>query len=1130
MRRRRAALLVLGVSIAGGTVPGSAQTDPQPSNDATLSGLTLMVTDTGAAIQLDPQFASDEFDYSAQVPTGVKSVTLDAAPSHSGAALKYMDAKEATLPDKDPDTDGFQVGLVFGGNVVKVQVEAESGMKRIYTATVTRRGPPIELSLDAIAGDDVVDIRERADGFAIAGDVEAEEMGSMDEISIEVVIGAEMLTATSDRTGLWLVNVPPGAPYVAEPGVTVTVNASRMPFGDAAEITRALAVDLTPPALVSAAAAEAALTLTFDEPLGENDVPPRAFSVVVNDVALSPPMPVAVGNSAVVLGLSSAIAPGDTVAVSYTVPSAADGKPIRDVAGNPAASLTDHPVANGSKPGERCAGAEGSMRVADGADSKEGRVEVCADDDATDATPARWGTVCDDYWTNGDADVVCKALDFERSEPHAGRFRRSYFGAGTGPIWLDDLICGGGESSLLDCLAANGRRARDTIGEHNCKVTEIVGVRCMAAGDPLKPHVVGQLELTHPGEDGRYEPGDNLRVTITFNEPVVVDFSGGAPTIDLYLRSDGSEPLSRSAPFVDGSGTKRLGFAYRVSEEDGAFDELHLAADSLATNGGTIRNADALDAILAHGAAAEPLERFLQSPTLSVSDATAQEGAQLQFEVSLSYAASAEVSVSYETGDGTATAGADYETTSGTLTFTPGATAGIISVVTLDDAHDDDGETLTLTLSDARGARIADGAVIGTIANSDPMPQAWLARFGRTAASHAVEAIDARLRDSEGENIPDGMTIPGTDWLEDWSAWGRNASTRFDGTDGRLSLNGEVTTATLGLDRQRGRWLTGAAVAYSRGEGAYNHETAAGGVVTSTLASLHPYASYRFGERFSLWGMLGYGVGELTLRSDGDETSIETGLASTMAAFGGRGVLRPASGGLELAAVSDALWTNTVSEATTGLMGAAGEALRLRLALEGSGSFALPGGGELKPRLEAGLRYDAGDAETGTGVEVGGGLAYTAGRLSVQADARALLAHRDEDYGEWGVSGSVRWQPDERGHGWSMHVGSSWGVTASGVDAMWNDSSRDAFARGVVANAAQRYEAEIGYGLAGPKGGGLWYPFVGTSAARGGPQAVRMGVRLTSGVNLSSMLEVGRRAHPGGGSEDAIQLRGSMRW
>ena len=103
-------------------------------------------------------------------------------------------------------------------------------------------------------------------------------------------------------------------------------------------------------------------------------------------------------------------------------------------------------------------------------------------------------------------------------------------------------------------------------------------------------------------------------------------------------------------------------------------------------------------------------------------------------------------------------------------------------------------------------------------------------------------------------------------------------------------------------------------------------------------------------------------------------------------------------------------------------MGATGESLRLRLALQGSGSFALPGGGEPQPRVEAGFRYDAGDAEIRTGVEVAGGLAYTTGRLSVQVDARTLLVHQDEDYEEWGFSGSVRWQPSERGHGWSMNL------------------------------------------------------------------------------------------------------------
>ena len=1119
------------VSLSGGQFIAAVLTitDPQPSGDATLSGLTLTVTDTGNAVELDPQFASNEFNYSAKVPVGVQSVTLDATANHSGAALKYMNGKEGTLPDENPDTDGFQVGLVLGGNVVKVQVEAGNGMKQIYTVSVTRPGPPLSLAVDTIAGDDVVNIQEKAEGFAISGSVRDDKMASMDDASVTVDIAGETLTATSGSDGTWSVDVPAAADYVSESSVAVTFNATKPPFLPAPEVTRELAGDLTSPALVAAEAEEALLTLKYDELLGQNGVPPSAFSVTVNKVVLPDPMPVSVGGSTVDLGLPSAIAPGDTVTVSYTAPSATDGKPIRDVAGNPAGSLTDHPVANGSRPGERCAGVEGSMRLADGADSKEGRVEVCADDDTADATPARWGVVCDDYWTNDDADVVCKALDFERSEPHAGRFRKSYFGAGTGPIWLDDLICDGDESSLLDCLVANGRRARDTIGAHNCKVTEVVGVRCMAAGDPLKPHFVFQLELTDPGEDGRYEPGDNLRVRITFNEPVVVDSSGGTPTINLHL-GGGSAPLSRSAPFVGGSGTKRLAFEYRVATEDGTFNELHLVADSLATNGGTIRNAGGVDAILAHSSATAPVERFLQSPTLSVSDATAQEGAQLQFQVSLSYAAASEVSLSYRTEDGTATAGTDYETASGTLTFTPGQIARTVSVVTLDDAHDDDGETLTLTLSDASGARIADGAAIGTIANSDPMPRAWLARFGRTAASHAVEVIDARLRDSEGENVPGGMTFAGEDWLGDWSAWGRTASTRFDGTDGLLSLNGEVTTATLGLDSRRGRWLAGAAVAYNHGEGAYSHETAAGGVVTSTLASLHPYASYRVGERLSLWGVLGYGVGELTLRSHGDETSIDTGLASTMAAFGGRGVLRPSSGGLELAVVSDALWSNTVSEATRGLMGAEGEALRLRLALEGSGSFAVPGGGELKPRLEAGFRYDAGDAENGTGVEVGGGLAYTAGRLSMQVDARALLAHQDEDYEEWGLGGSVRWQPDERGHGWSMNVGSSWGVTASGVDSMWSRPTRDPFAHDVARNSAQRFEAELGYGLASPKGRGLWYPFVGTWAADGGAQGVRMGVRLTSGANLSSMLEVGRREHPDGGSEDAIQLRGAMRW
>ena len=138
----------------------------------------------------------------------------------------------------------------------------------------------------------------------------------------------------------------------------------------------------------------------------------------------------------------------------------------------------------------------------------------------------------------------------------------------------------------------------------------------------------------------------------------------------------------------------------------------------------------------------------VQGPAaLSVADANAHENsdATLDFAVSLNRASTLTVTVDYATSNGTATAGSDYTATSDTLTFAPGEVSKTVSVPILDDGHDDGEETLTLTLSNASGARIADGTATGTIVNSDPIPQAWLARFGRTVAGHVVDAIGDRL-------------------------------------------------------------------------------------------------------------------------------------------------------------------------------------------------------------------------------------------------------------------------------------------------------------------------------------------------------------------------------------------------
>ena len=233
-----------------------------------------------------------------------------------------------------------------------------------------------------------------------------------------------------------------------------------------------------------------------------------------------------------------------------------------------------------------------------------------------------------------------------------------------------------------------------------------------------------------------------------------------------------------------------------------------------------------------------------------------------------------------------------------------------------------------------------------------------------------------------------------------WTAWGRAAQSRFDGEEDGLALDGDVTTVTLGADAAWSRMLAGVAVAYSTGDGGFRdhadggHEGRGSGSLLSTLTSVHPYARLSLSERLSVWGILGYGTGGLDLEMD-DGKRWTTDVTMTMAAAGARGVVlaAPAEGGLELAIRTDAVVQRTESDAATSGSGgnlAATEAgtSRVRLMLEGSRAFAMEGGGRFTPSLEVGLRQDGGDAETGTGVELGGGLSYSEPRSGASATGR----------------------------------------------------------------------------------------------------------------------------------------------
>jgi hypothetical protein len=106
-------------------------------------------------------------------------------------------------------------------------------------------------------------------------------------------------------------------------------------------------------------------------------------------------------------------------------------------------------------------------------------------------------------------------------------------------------------------------------------------------------------------------------------------------------------------------------------------------------------------------------------PKLSIDDATAQEGADIVFTVSLSAASTETVSFSYTTAHGT-TSDADFETVSnnGSVDIAPGQTSVEISISLNTDNETETAETFTVTLANPANAALSDDAVgNGTITN-----------------------------------------------------------------------------------------------------------------------------------------------------------------------------------------------------------------------------------------------------------------------------------------------------------------------------------------------------------------------------------------------------------------------------
>ena len=632
------------IAVGNGTASAFTDTDGGTTYTATITPaaegeVTLDVAADVAADAADNgnlAATRETVDYDLTAPT----VTV-AAPATANAPFT------ATFTFSEPVT-GFAVGDITVGNGAASAFTGGDG-GTTYTATITPVAEgevtldvAADVAEDAAANGNLAATRETVDYDVTAADAIGPTVASIERhapaasptnadaltwrvtFSEDVanvdpadftVSGTTATLAVTEATASTVYDVTASGGDLAGLDGTVTLGfAAAQNIADTATPPNALTVtaptgadergwvlDNTAPALVSAVVGGTMLVLTYDEALDAGSAPAASDYSVSVDGAAAAPSAVAVTGSRVELTLGAAPAADAAVTVTYTVPAT---NPVRDLVGNQAAALSARSV-------DRTL-----IRLAGGAGDHEGRVEVFHS--------GAWGTVCDDYWDNRDADVACRMAGYEAgSVENAGQFLRAHFGEGPlEKIWLDDLQCRGGEESLFDCP-----RARNlAVGEHNCGARENVGVRCLVTGETAPPRVTGVTLNDRPGD--AWNAGETVEVTLVWSEDVTVATPARGEPPKLWIGfSDDAHPhdsgMMRHAEYASGSGTKLTVFSYTLQAGD--YESVQVYRDSLRLRDGTIVSASGVPAELGHRGHPEAMSQ-LEAPRVAAAPAISGAG------------------------------------------------------------------------------------------------------------------------------------------------------------------------------------------------------------------------------------------------------------------------------------------------------------------------------------------------------------------------------------------------------------------------------------------------------------------------------------------------------------------------
>ncbi len=515
-------------------------------------------------------------------------------------------------------------------------------------------------------------------------------------------------------------------------------------------------------------------------------------------------------------------------------------------------------------------------------------------------------------------------------------------------------------------------------------------------------------------------------------------------------------------------------------------------------------------------------------PRLRVGDITAsEEGGEAIFRVTLSAPSARTVTATFRTLDGTAVAGVDYEMASGLLEFAPAELEKEVRVKLFRDARDWRAETFMLALDAASNARLADAVATATIVEEESLEEgvlaAFVARFMRTSTSHVVDTILERLRWLE--HYPSCVPAVGEDMATlrygspTWdpsagellagcglaatsgamSVWGRGEFARLSGKERELSLNADVTTASLGADYRWKRGLmAGLLFSHSQATGTFDAYEAAG-TTRARLTGAYPYVSYGIVSNY-FWALTGLGRGTTEVaRADVSEADLN----SRLVAAGAVGTLASRRS-IRLSYEMDAFMVRGSAKGDVAVH-------RVRAGLQSSVLLTR----SLRPYLEAAIRRDGGDAETGLGLELGGGLrlAHLSGRLQAAVRGRGLVTHTDGGIAEWGMAAAMRFGASH-GLGPAVEVRPVWGPAQSGgMRALWGRDSVVDAALGVPGQ--RRIEVRFGYGTLLKKENGVARPVLAV-ALRNTGRDYRIGYEITmmNGLAVSAAVVSHESAHP----------------